>query len=161
MAASWKPSSTYATALVAKSPEASSSQWDPPTVTRRPQNGLSPTNPPPLLLAAADLQRGSCQVSLWASRHCVCCSQAHPSKVGVSVARVTDPRRTRLGQSQICPSSHSHCHAQMFQVPSRLLWVCLGWAAWWPACDPYRPPPAFPSYLPVSAPHIPELSSKS
>ena len=121
MAASWKPSSTYAMALVAKSPEASSSQWDPPTVTRRPQNGLSPTNPPPLLLAAADLQRGSCQVSLWASRHCVCCSQAHPSKVGVSVARVTDPRRTRLGQSQICPSSQSHCHAQMFQVPSRLL----------------------------------------
>ena len=32
-------------ALVAKSPEARSSQWKPPTVTRRPQNGgLSPTS---------------------------------------------------------------------------------------------------------------------
>ena len=136
MARSWKLRSTYAMALVAKRPEASSSQRDPPTVTRRPQNGvchlvlLLATDPAfkepltrPSKSLSHGLQRASCQVSLWVSRHCVCCSQAHPSKVGVSVARVTVPSRTRLGQSQIFPPQHSHSDAWMFQVPSRLVGI--------------------------------------
>ena len=108
-------SATYMMALVAKSPEARSSQWNPPTVTRRPQNGgLSPTslassNTRPskrllpnftLVLAPLCLLHPSSSITGWRQR---CSSDGQESDKAKSVP-------------------HSHC-LQMFHVPSRLVGI--------------------------------------
>ena len=156
MASSWKLSSTYAMALVAKSPEASTSQWDPPTVTRRPQNGLSPrlafsyTRPSKSLLPSFTLglaplcllQPGS-SIKGWRQR---CSSDGLASDKTRTKPNLSLP--TTVTVTLRCFSS---------QVG---WWVSPGWAAWWPdlACDPYRPPAAWPSYLPPYEPHTSQHS---